>query len=358
MRDLLSKIERCAEFVRALLSQGGEIRQQARDKLQREGKLRRLGAIEPFADPADVEGVDGSLDIVHAAAVDFAVAAAVAVGRALRHRVEVISAAHSQFLSRACQGIMTMLELRLIAESQAPLIIYDGSLISALVRVNSALAAREEHPEDGLWRQVDPVFQSMSEVPAWFLESLNKRVIACPKLSASDSFLSAHFPGLKGIFSDRSFFTLVLEPGEFVAHKPPFPQTNLARTSRFIRDHPDRRRVEEFYDRDRFWEVFYRPHSWSAAYKLEVPGKFRFDPGADDLSPMLETFRGLLSDPSLQEPYPQFLADALCRQISVGVNALRDGVESLLCSQGIDISAIRSTMAGYRTRLPRHESGG
>jgi len=354
VKDLLAQTEVCANFVKELLLNANYLKDEARSKLQQEGRLCQVRDVEPCVEPDRVEGVDGSLDIIHGAAVDFAVCAAVGVGKDIRHIIEVLPTSHSQFLSRTCQGVMTMLELRLMAESQAPLIIYDGSFISALVRVNAALAAREEHPDDGLWQHVDPLFKRLSEIPAWFLSVLNSNVVACPKLSTSDSFIRQHFPSLKGVFSDRSFFTFVLEPGEFVVHKPSFPATNLGRTSRFIQNHPDRRKVELFFDRVGFWEVFYRPHVWSPAYKLEMPGRLSFGL-KDEIAPILQTFRSLLPDPSLLEPYPQFLADALCRQISAGIDALRDGVESLLCAEGLDAREVHSTLTGYRTRMPRHE---
>src|SRR5438046_2198530 len=138
VRDVLGATGPCLAYVRTVLHKGKSIREEARKRLTAEGKIRRIGSVQPFTEGPQVEGVDGSYHSVRTSALDLSLCAAVGAGPRIRHKLKVFSSPHSQLLTRACQGIMTLLEIHLIAGSKSPLVIYDGSFISALVRVNSA----------------------------------------------------------------------------------------------------------------------------------------------------------------------------------------------------------------------------
>ncbi len=355
VRTVMGGAEAGAQFARDILREAALASEDVRTRLQKEGKLRRVGQVVPFCDPKDVEGVDGSWDLIRMASFDIALSAAVAIGKDIRHKVRTVFAPHSQYLSLASQGITTMLELSLAAESKAPLVVYDGSFISSLARVNASLAARDSHADDGLWTSVDPVYRGLTEGGDWFSRLLRSgRVIATPKLSTTSHFVEQNLPELKSKFSDRSLFSLVLEPGEFVQDTRTYAEygTNLARESRFRP--PDAAEVEAFFDEEGFYEVFYRPHPWSSAYRLEIP--VSFDRAA--VPGVLQTFKALLPDPSMLEPYPQWLSDAVCKQIGVAGAALRDAMESILSYEGFNIRTVHAALAGYRTVASEHAGGG
>jgi len=351
--EVLGETENCTAFVRNFLSSGNREKEKARQKLLQEGKLKSIKGFTSQIDASEVEGVDGSYHIVNTAALDIAVCSAISVGKDICHKVKVFPSPHSQFLSRSCQGIMTMLELHIISESSAPLIVYDGSFISVLTRINSTLAAREEHSGDSLWAQVDRILEELaSQKDCYSIVLKEKKIIACPKLSTSTYFLELHFPSLKGLFSDRSFFTAVLEPEEYVIEHRKLSPTNLARTSRFRP--PDAQEVEKFYENVGIIEIFFKPHIWSPAYKIEIPAAIN----SEQIPSILVTFKALFSDPSMLEPYPQFLADSICKQIGTGADALRDAVESTLCLEGFGAEAVHSALADHRTTFTKIMSEG
>ncbi len=346
VRTVMGGAEVGARFARDILRDAARVAEDVRARLQKEGKLRRVGDVPPFCNPKEVEGVDGSWYLLRMASFDMVLCAAVAIGRDIDHEVRTIFAPHSQYLSVASQGITTMLELSLAAASKAPLVVHDGSFISSLTRVNASLAARDFHSEDGLWASVDPVYGGLTEGGDWFSRILRSgRVIATPKYSTTSHFVELNLPELKSKFSDRSLFSLILRPGEFVQDTRTYAEygTNLARESRFRP--PDADEVESFFDNEGFFEVFYRPHPWSAAYRIELP--MSFDRAA--VPSVLQTFKALLPDPSMLEPYPQWLSDALCKQIGVAGAALRDAMESILSKEGFDIRTVHAALGGYRT---------
>jgi hypothetical protein len=345
VRDVLGASGPCLAYVRTILDKGKSIRNEARKRLQAEGKIRRIDGVRPLTEGRLVEGVDGSYHSVRTAALDLSLCSAVGAGPKIRHKVKVFSAPHSQHLSRACQGIMTLLELHLIAGTDSPLVIYDGSFLSALIRVNSALAAESASPGDSLWTYVGPIYDELALQQLCFHPAIsNQKSVAIPKLSTSTNFVDENFPALKSFFSDRTFFSIVLDPGEFVSNQPPpEPKYNLATESSYRP--PDADDVIRFFIDTGFVEVFFRPHAWSPAYKIEVPGNFP----SEKMAPMLATVSDLLPDPGMLEPYPQFLADQLSRQIGVAGYALRDAIQGALYAEGADPRAVHAALSGYRT---------
>ncbi len=347
VRDVLGSSDQCLDYARTVLEKGRTVRDEARKKLADEGKIGNVKGVRPFTDGKNVEGVDGSYHSVRTAALDLSLCAAVGAGPSIRHKLKVFSSPHSQLLTRACQGIMTLLEIHLIAGSKSPLVIYDGSFISALVRVNSALAAESTAPGDSLWTYVRPIYDELSgQQPSFYAALSSKKTVAIPKLSTSSNFVEQNFPALKAYFSDRTFFSIVLDPSEFVVNqRVPEPRYNLGEDSTYRP--PDADQVIRFYRDLGFMEVFFRPHAWSPAYKVEVPGDFP----TDKIAELLATIAELLPDPGMLEPYPQFLADQLSRQIGVAGYALRDAVQGALYAEGADARAVHAALSGYRTSL-------
>ncbi len=347
VKDVLGTSEQCLAYARTVLDKGKSIRDVARKKLNDEGKIGNVSGSRALTEAKNVEGVDGSYHSVRTAALDLSLCAGVGAGPTIHHQLKVFSSPHSQLLSRACQGIMTLLEIHLIADSSAPLVIYDGSFISALVRVNSGLAAESSYPSDSLWTYVRPIYDELSaQRPCFHAALSNKRTVAIPKLSTSSNFVEQNFPDLKAYFSDRAFFSIVLDPNEFVVNqRAAEPRYNLGEDSSYRP--PDADEVIRFYKNMGFMEVFFRPHPWSPAYKVEVPGDFP----SERIAPLLVSIADLLPDPGMLEPYPQFLADQLCRQIGIAGYALRDAVQGALYAEGADPRAVHSALSGYRTSM-------
>ena len=81
------------------------------------------------------------------------------------------------------------------------------------------------------------------------------------------------------------------------------------------------------------------------AYRLELPaGLIAREP----LGAALATFRGALRVTAVQEPLPQFLADAICRQIGRALDATAEGARTTLQNQ-FGLPLVQRYLGPYRT---------
>jgi len=63
---------------------------------------------------------------------------------------------------------------------------------------------------------------------------------------------------------------------------------------------------------------------------------------------VLATFRGALRASSIQEPLPQFLADAICRQLGHALAATAEGTRTTLQSE-FELALVQRYLGPYRT---------
>src|SRR2546426_4677728 len=85
VRDVLGSSESCLAFARQVLDKGASIRDEARTKLNAEGKIHSIAGVEPLVDPGIVEGVDGSYHSIRTAALDLSLCSAIGAGGTIRH---------------------------------------------------------------------------------------------------------------------------------------------------------------------------------------------------------------------------------------------------------------------------------
>jgi len=91
--------------------------------------------------------------------------------------------------------------------------------------------------------------------------------------------------------------------------------------------------------------TYYRPDSFGPAYRLELPAALL---AREPLGAVLATFRGALRVSSIQEPLPQFLADAICRQLGHAFAATAEGTRTTLQSE-FELALVQRYLGPYRT---------
>jgi hypothetical protein len=349
---VLAAIGACADACRATLNRLEGDRERLRTELAKrirtapDGPARRLCA------------VDGSHATVLAAGATFAAIAAVAVEDATLtdQAVLVQLLPPVEELESILGGLRTTLELRLLAKriraTTSGLFVLDGSFYSALLEVNRLLV---RYAQDGRgdrrpawWEPFGALIEAFFDEQDWRLVLSCRRVIAHPKQATAADDVAQLAPHLSGTVTDRTLWSTVLEAGE---HSLPVPLIKQDRPhlltgyrSPGVPDFAERRAaIEQGYGQ--LYVTYYRPDAEGPAYRLELPAALI---AREPLGAALATFRNALQVTAVQEPLPQFLADAICRQIGRALDATAEGARTTLQSQ-FGLALVQRYLGPYRT---------
>lgn len=350
---VLAAIDMCAEACRSTLTQLEDDRDGLREKLRRrirpapDGSARRLCA------------VDGAHALVNTAGATFAAIAAAAVEEATLTDQDVL--VHLlppvEEIETILGGLRCMLELRLLARriraTSSGLFVLDGSFYSMLLEINRLLVRFAQDHRQGVeppvwWSRFRALIEDFFAQNDWQLVLECRRVIAHPKLATAADDVATLAPHLSGTVTDRTLWTSVLNPGE---HSVPVslirkdkPHLLTGYRSPFLPDFPEHRaQIERGYGQ--LYVLYYRPDASGPAYRLELPAALI---AREPLGAVLATFRSALRVSTVQEPLPQFLADAICRQLGHALEATSEGARTLLQHE-FDLPVVQRYLGPYRT---------
>lgn len=350
---VLSAIPACTEACRSTLHYLEHHREQLRATLERrihaapDGPTRRLCA------------VDGSHAMVATAGASFVAIAAAAVEESTLtdQRVMVHLLPPVEELESLVGGLRCVLELRLIAQriraTSSGLFVLDGSFYSVLMEINRLLVRygqdhRTDHPPPVWWDYFLPLLEAFFLEEDWRLVLECRRVIAHSKLATAADDVATLTPNLSGMVTDRSLWSSVLNPGEYALPTPLIRRNRSHLLTGYrnpsIPDFPERRlAIEHAYGQ--FYVIYYRPDATGPAYRLEVPAPLI---AREPLGAVLATFRNTLCVQGVQEPLPQFLADAICRQLGHALAATAEGARTALQHE-FDLAVVQRYLGPYRT---------
>lgn len=349
---VLNAITDCAEACRVTLNRLAAEREGLRAALDKrirpapEGPVRRLCA------------VDGAHATVPTAGATFAAIAAAAVEEATLTDQDVLVRLMPpvEELEAILGGLRCVLELRLLARrvraTSSGLFVLDGSFYSMLLEINRLLVRYAQDQRAPVppawWEPFRPLLEGLFADDDWLTVLTCRRVIAHPKLATAANDVAALAPHLSGTVTDRTLWGSVLFPGEhslpvsLIRQDRPHLLTGYRNTA--IADFRERRTaIEHAYGQ--LYVIYYRPDAAGPAYRLELPGALI---AREPLGAVLATFRAALRANSLQEPLPQFLADAICRQLGRALAATAEGARTRLQSE-FDLDVVSRYLGPYRT---------
>jgi hypothetical protein len=350
---VLNQITACADACRATLTRLEGERDRLRLSLARrirvapEGPTRRLCA------------VDGAHATVQAAGATFAAVAAVAVEEAtLTDQAALVQLLPPiEELETILGGLRTMLEVRLLARriraTSSGLFVLDGSFYSALLEINRLLvryAQDQRGPRPpAWWEPFRELIEQFFVDEDWRLVLSCRRVIAHPKQATAADDVALLAPHLSGTVTDRTLWSTVLEPGECSMPAPLIKQDRphllTGYRSPGLADFAERRAAIE-HGYGQLYVTYYRPDRVGPAYRIELPAALI---AREPLGAALATFRSALQVSALQEPLPQFLADAICKQIGRALEATAEGARTTLQNQ-FGLELVQRYLGPYRTR--------
>ncbi len=349
---VLESITACTEVCRSTLRQLEADHERLRAALDQrirpapDGPVRRLCA------------VDGSHAIVPTAGTTFTAIAATAVEDAslTDQAVLVQLVPPIEELDSLIGGLRSLLELHLLARriraTRSGLFVLDGSFYSVLLEINRLLVRytqdhRRPHPP-AWWEPFRKLINTFFDQQDWRLVLESRRVIAHSKMASAADDVEALVPHLSGAMTDRSLWSSVLYAGEYALPVPLIREDRSHLLTGYrgalLNDSETRRlAIEHAYGQ--LYVIYYRPDAIGPAYRIELPAALM---AREPLGAVLATFRSALRVNSVQEPLPQFLADAICRQLRHALAATAEGARTAL-QHDFDLALVQRYLGPYRT---------
>ncbi len=258
---------------------------------------------------------------------------------------------HNEDNERLARGTMLTLELGTLADAPHHFRIYDGSHLTPIIQLNSAMSSRTYDVNDAFTTHA----QAHGTLDSFRAFVENPHIIAMPKYDSSRHLadqlgdaIGQHIPG-----DDRYIAGLVLKAGEyttpFKVSGPPWRDLHFtgapgtpAERSRLAANMNAAvapLRAGELYF------TYWKPTDDSPAYRIEMKPDLALN--ITSLARMFATLRHQITPPFVREPYPQYLADVMAKSVGLGLDALQAAAHLQLTRVSHDIAS--QLIHSYRT---------
>ena len=326
------------------------------DQLRR--RARQLGLVRKLPDVSDapvetVAAVDGSLVSKRLASFDLNAATALVVDgigpinsrNSPRHDIAIHVTNPLPYGREVTHGLMFCMEYETasVETTNVDLVMLDGAFSSGLIAVSKALISAQNY--DG--ELYNDFFDRWTTKAAPAVPELmtSKHVIALPKRSSVNEFVSQSrlFESREIDTNGRSTASLILDANEYSG---PFS---------FDTRIPQTWPSDMFPD---FWQevrtlfeelqiVYFKPHPWSHAYRVEMPRAV----GSDEhrRHRVLDALKRQCTNPAMLEPYPLYVADRFAKSLAKGATALLDAVRSDVIAKSDNPEIAYAMLNAYRT---------
>jgi hypothetical protein len=338
LRDLLDGAGDMITQVASLLGPAIDNRDQLRQALLDLGLIRSFSVVEPQT----VAGIDGGFAVERTAAVDLVLSVAVGVeglssstmtwdstqyewwSRVGKHDIDV---------ERLARGTMVGQELAIIANAPHGLRILDGSHLTLVIQLNTALTAfSREMRSDArqTWdrlKTADALAETASSATIIAMPKYDSSREICDRLAA---YLGEELPG-----DDKYLMGVLLDPGELLVPQQVSaePWASLHFDAREKEDEPIRDAFEKAIKPLRERKIaftYFKPDELSPAFRIEV--KHEIEQSA--LDTICSTIADQITGPFVREPYPQYLADVMAKSVGLGLGALKTAIQLGLSGLG------------------------
>ena len=253
---------------------------------------------------------------------------------------------------RLSQGIMFLMELSILAENDREIRIMDGSQLTTILKLNSLLSANDDDAAD------QPYVQSLSDflhenyqkvipdIPDIIRNAFSDNtVIGLTKYSSSREIIDAILHELDIKADDKVFMSMILKENEYTkplsvgqCNKDKEMWKRIHMICNLEIDGVDKndlnQRLEDALTpfkitdehNSELYFCYYKPNSFSSAFRFEVKKDL-----AEDTERLEKYFRSLerqIISPDIREPYPQYLADVIAKNISFGMEAVNQAISN------------------------------
>lgn len=253
--------------------------------------------------------------------------------------------------TRLSQGIMFLMELSILTGTNREIRIMDGSHVTMILKLNSLLSANDQDSADKPYVNALSNFLKSSyekiipDIPNMIEQAFsNESIIGLTKYSSSREIVDSFLKELNIKADDKVFMSKVLEENEYT--KPlPVGQSKKSKNQwkdTHIKCNLDISgcdnekelnpllekavkpfKITENHESELFF-CYYKPYS--LVYKLEV--KRSLAENKEKFQKILRSIKKQIIFPEIREPYPQYLADMIAKNISFGIEAVRQAIHN------------------------------
>jgi len=307
-----------------------EQRQELRDAMQRLGLVQRYTPVEPRS----IAAVDGGFAVERTAAVDIVLSVAVGVeGLSLtttkwdsaQYEWWARAAKHDPDVERLARGTMVAQELAILSTAPHDVKILDGSHLTLVIQLNSALTAFSREVRQEIRR----TWERLGTVEHLRIAATDQTIVAMPKFDSSRAIcdqlaiaLNRDVPG-----DDKYLLGVLLEPGELlrVQQVPADPWSTLHFTATpGVEDIQSelQQNIAGLRNREIVY-TYFKPDELSPAFRIELKANMP----VEVLDAVCSTIASQITGPFVKEPYPQYLADVMAKSVGLGLGALKTAVQ-------------------------------
>lgn len=338
LQDLLSGAGDMVAQVAGLLGPALERKEELRRALQELGLIQTYDPVEPLT----VAGIDGGFAVERTAAVDIVLSVAVGVEGlssttttwdGTQYEWWARAGKHDQDVERLARGTMVAQELAIIAGAPHEIRILDGSHLTLVIQLNSALTAFSRDVR----AEARQTWERLKTVEALAETSTESKIVAMPKYDSSRAIcdrLAGHL-GMELPGDDKYLLGVLLEPGELLTPQRVAvdPWASLHFDAREKEDEDLRDALEKSILHLREREIsftYFKPDEFSPAFRIEL--KRQIERG--EIDAVCSTISSQITGPFVREPYPQYLADVMAKSVGLGLGALKTAVQLGLSGLG------------------------
>lgn len=308
--------------------------------------------------------IDGSYAVERLLTTDLAAAAAVAVEGLTppsekrfweqpRHQVVVEAETHNEATNSVLRGVMMAMELSLAIRAPHDVVFLDGSMATPVIYLNQSLSQAQDAPRLKLSAVLR---QRAKPAMASYLDILQSRRadkcwVFCPKYTTNREIGKAM--GWPEIYDDRGLLTLVLEAGEFtkpVSLQPPQSEWHIKTDAIPEAERKDADELEKQIAAElkKVVVIYYKPHAWIPALRLEVNGAVAANPCR--LAVLLHGVKHQCGTPAILEPFPLYIADRMVKSLARAVPAFRQATTQRIAAiYSGSLDEVFYAMHGFRT---------
>lgn len=258
---------------------------------------------------------------------------------------------HHEANTRLSQGIMFLMELSILAENDREVRIMDGSHLTTILKLNSLLSANDQDAADQPYVTAlsgfldDNYDKVIPDIPDIIHAAFSDpAVIGLTKYSSSREIIDTVLQDLEIQADDKVFMSIVLKENEYTkplsvgqSKKDRNMWKNIHMTCNLEINKVDNNtelnplledaiapfKITEGHDSELYF-CYYKPTSYSSAFRIEIKEELALD--THRLEKMLRSIRRQIISPEIREPYPQYLADVVAKNISFGMEAVNQAI--------------------------------
>lgn len=338
LRDLLNGVPGIVDRVQEILGSAVDRKDELREALLSLDLVRTYKTMAS----SSVCGVDGGFAVERTAAVDFVLCVAVGVeglseattaweGTQYEWWTRVDK--HDLEAERLARGVMVAQELAILAGAPHKLRILDGSHLTPVIQLNSALTT----VSDSIGISAREVWANLGTIDSLKYMASAPEVVAMPKYDSSRAITDLLEQQLTSeiLGDDKLLMGLILQPGELL-------EPQRVPRDPWIALHFDAKKDEDKATAEAFQSAiepltsrqlaftYFKPDELSPAFRLEL----KRDLAPDRLDTVCSTIAAQMTGPFVREPYPQYLADVMAKSVGVGLSALQAAAQLGLGSSG------------------------